>query len=96
MEMQTCCIADHTDRIELHLWDTKVFGISYEINNVSTRKFSSDLYVTTTWATQMKDVPALSDPGILTFTVDGEVTTLTGEINGVKVTIRRCCVKCHA
>lgn len=40
----------------------------------------------------------LSGPGLdLPFTIDeGEVTTLTANINGAEVSIRCCCVKCYA
>ncbi len=40
----------------------------------------------------------MCDPGLdLPFTVDeGEVTTVTAQINGAQVSVRRSCVKCYA
>ncbi len=73
-------------------------GKSYDITNVSTREFGGDLYLTATRSTGMKEVAALCGPGLnLPFTVDeGDITTVTAQINGAQVSVHRSCVKCYA
>ncbi len=103
VEMQTCYIADQTAPIKLQLWETQVGALEtgkslHYINNVSTREFGGDLYLTATRSTEMKEVAASCCPGLhLPFTVDeGDVTTVTAQINGNQVSVRRSCVKCYA
>ncbi|KAK7125512.1 hypothetical protein R3I93_021013 [Phoxinus phoxinus] len=102
VDMQTCYVADHTSRMKLSLWETQVGALVhnklYEITNVCTREFEGEFYLTATRFTQFKEVAALSAPAINTpFTVEeGEITVVTGEISGVEVSIRRCCIKCRA
>ncbi|XP_056116264.1 uncharacterized protein LOC130092433 [Rhinichthys klamathensis goyatoka] len=102
VDMQTCYVADHTSRIKLSLWETQVGALvhnkMYEITNVYTREFEGGFYLTATRFSQFKELVALSASAVDTpFTVDeGEITTVTAEISGVEVSIRRCCMKCRA
>lgn len=102
VEMQSCYIADHTDRIKVQLWETQVGalvrGQSYDITNVSTREFGGDLYLTTTRSSELKEVAALSGQSLdVLLTIDeGEAKTLTGHVTGAEVSVRRRCVKCSA
>lgn len=94
VEMQTCYIADHTDRIKLQLWETQlgalVSGQSYDITR--------DLYPTTTRTSEMKEVAALTGQSLdVLLTVDeGEAKTLTGHVTGAEVSVRRRGGQCTA
>ncbi len=100
-ELKNCCLADPTGSISLSLWDSQIDqveeGQSYIFTNLSTRKYNDK---TTLTATRTSTFTPLHKK-IATRTTDDIQTplpalhTVTTEITGASINIKKQCPKCH-
>jgi len=101
-EVKTCCLADETGIISLSLWDTQIdfvnVGRAYSFTNLSTRIFNDNITLTTTRTTSITPIhkkiatPTTTDN---TQTPPPTLHTITTDVTGASITMKKHCPKCH-
>jgi len=101
-ELKTCWLADKTGVIALSLWDAQIelveTGKSYSFTNLSTRKFSDNTTLTTTRTSTftpiLKNIPEPATTHDMQ-TPPPTLHTISTEITGAAITVKKQCPKCH-
>ena len=101
-EMKECEVGDATGSIHLKVWDSQIVSIkdgsSYRFTNLSTREYLGSILLTTTRATVIQPIAAIS--GVAP-KLDGEgsevetLSTFRSTVEGAHIEAKRQCPKCH-
>ncbi|XP_067278206.1 uncharacterized protein [Pseudorasbora parva] len=100
-EVRSCCLADATGSITLSLWDSQIDlveeGRTYTFTNLSTRQYNDNTTLTTTRLSTITPLhkKITVQPSTTTQTPPPTLHTVTTEITGAAITIKKQCPKCH-
>ncbi|KAL0148848.1 hypothetical protein M9458_055857, partial [Cirrhinus mrigala] len=102
LETQSVLVEDVSGKIRVQLWESQeglvLFGKTYKFNNLSTREYQGELFVTTTRQTTIEEVRPLPGLGAIApcDVREDPVISVCAEITRAEVAVSRTCGNCRS